>query len=431
MLTEEQEQIKRYFLSFLFTQDKYLIIDGKGGTGKSYLLCSLIDTLHNDAEDFAKLLGVPLKYNSFAITSTTNKSLSILSRGFNQNNRYFNNLQTIHSFLNLTVKEDYTTGSVYLKPTKAQVIYKNCIIFIDECSMIDGELFKYIDSLTQNCKVIFIGDKCQLPPVKEKLSPIYTMGITEFSLSKVIRTDKQDLLNMNEYLRQCVLNQEKAKIQCSENIIYLDDKKNKTFDWITDNLKDQENNNHICCYSNNEVTEYCNVIGILRGYKAKFNIGQKATVNEPVEEGNKILLPTDSVVTIKDICKTNGVDYMTQMPYMSLLVTSDASTRDIVLNVPIDFELYKGILKQLAKKKDWTSYFLFKKSYADLRLLDVSTVHKAQGSTYNDVLIDLSDLGTCRNPEQFRRLLYVAFSRAKNKVFLTGTLPEKYGEILL
>ncbi len=38
------------------------------------------------------------------------------------------------------------------------------------------------------------------------------------------------------------------------------------------------------------------------------------------------------------------------------------------------------------------------------------TVHKAQGSTINNVFIDMKDVLTCRDPELLRQLQYVGAS---------------------
>ena len=57
---------------------------------------------------------------------------------------------------------------------------------------------------------------------------------------------------------------------------------------------------------------------------------------------------------------------------------------------------------------------------ADLRKPYAQTIHKSQGSTYKDVLIYLDDLKQCETKKDRNRLLYVAFSRATNKVYYTG-----------
>ncbi|MGL5567505.1 MAG: ATP-binding domain-containing protein [Plesiomonas sp.] len=46
------------------------------------------------------------------------------------------------------------------------------------------------------------------------------------------------------------------------------------------------------------------------------------------------------------------------------------------------------------------------------------TVHKSQGSTYDTVYVDTEDLYRCAaiNIKQYLKLMYVALSRASNKV---------------
>ena len=78
------------------------------------------------------------------------------------------------------------------------------------------------------------------------------------------------------------------------------------------------------------------------------------------------------------------------------------------------------------KKELWEEYFNIKDTWLDLRSQYASTVHKAQGSSYDKVFIDLDDIGRCNIASDVARMLYVAISRAKKKVILSGTLPEKY-----
>ena len=87
-------------------------------------------------------------------------------------------------------------------------------------------------------------------------------------------------------------------------------------------------------------------------------------------------------------------------------------------------------LKQIANKKDWPSYFWFKENVFDLRLPYACTVHKSQGNTYDEVLVDCGSFKICDSPATAARLLYVAVSRAKNKVLFYGKLPKKYGEFI-
>lgn len=59
----------------------------------------------------------------------------------------------------------------------------------------------------------------------------------------------------------------------------------------------------------------------------------------------------------------------------------------------------------------------------DLRPSFACTVTKSQGSTFDWVFIDLDDI--CKrihHPNQLARALYVAFSRARQGVIMTGDM---------
>ncbi|MDE4965973.1 AAA family ATPase, partial [Francisella tularensis] len=66
---------------------------------------------------------------------------------------------------------------VFVLIKKATIRNYNLII-IDEASMIITVLFELIDSEINRSlitKVLFLGDKAQLPPIGDQLSPIFTL----------------------------------------------------------------------------------------------------------------------------------------------------------------------------------------------------------------------------------------------------------------
>ena len=70
---------------------------------------------------------------------------------------------------------------------------------------------------------------------------------------------------------------------------------------------------------------------------------------------------------------------------------------------------------------------------AKILLLDYAhscTIHKAQGSTVNTVYIDCKDISTCRNPDTVARLLYVAATRATDRIVFLNNLAPKYGSFI-
>ena len=83
-------------------------------------------------------------------------------------------------------------------------------------------------------------------------------------------------------------------------------------------------------------------------------------------------------------------------------------------------------LKFFSSCKAWEKFFKIKNGYPDLRSVSASTTHKAQGSTYDSVIVDLADIGKSTNKEQTARLQYVALSRPRSRLYIRGQLPERY-----
>ena len=86
------------------------------------------------------------------------------------------------------------------------------------------------------------------------------------------------------------------------------------------------------------------------------------------------------------------------------------------------------LLRTYFNRKNWEYYFKLKNSFPDLRSVSASTTHKAQGSTYDMVIVDLKDIGSCTNRQQTARMQYVALSRPKSRIFIRGRLPDRYFE---
>ncbi len=91
----------------------------------------------------------------------------------------------------------------------------------------------------------------------------------------------------------------------------------------------------------------------------------------------------------------------------------------------------QALLKQLPVEAkgsgNWKTYFMVKQGWLDLRPAYASTVHKAQGSTFDIAFINLTNIGEGFTTEDVARLCYVSTSRAAKEVVYCGNLPPKYG----
>lgn len=71
------------------------------------------------------------------------------------------------------------------------------------------------------------------------------------------------------------------------------------------------------------------------------------------------------------------------------------------------------------RAKVWRDFLSFNECVICLDFAHAMTVHKSQGSTFKNVIVDTKDIGICadRNFKLYLRLLYVALSRASGKVY--------------
>ena len=78
------------------------------------------------------------------------------------------------------------------------------------------------------------------------------------------------------------------------------------------------------------------------------------------------------------------------------------------------YEIVRKRLRKKAKenKISWREYYGFTGLFAKFKYNHAITVHKSQGSTYENVIVNLRDIFKNTNTEERTRLLYTAITRA-------------------
>jgi exodeoxyribonuclease-5 len=71
------------------------------------------------------------------------------------------------------------------------------------------------------------------------------------------------------------------------------------------------------------------------------------------------------------------------------------------------------------RSQAWRLFFLVRDSFAKVGPAAVLTVHRSQGSSFNDVFV-APDVHSPEDPDLRRQLLYVAVTRARRRVWLVG-----------
>jgi len=332
--------------------------------------------------------------------------------------------------MNLRVHSDFTSGEQRIVPTAKWTVHHATLIIVDEASMANKSLYDYIDKgTTSDCKILFVGDQNQLAPVKENISPVYSKNHSEsFLTSPVRQQNQQALMDLAEMAKQTVLTGVFSPIVEVPGVI----------DFVTGNqmqglmerdFHKEDANRRILCYTNARVIDYNLYVRKLRGYTRPYEIGEILTNNSSAELVDKTRLYTDQVVEVLQRGSEYENDHIVPGHIIDMvdLVLRDPDTLTIYeVTVCADPEDRQKVLTYWKSRKKWDRFFKFRDNHPDLRSVAASTTHKAQGSTYDEVIVDLADIGKCTQNEMAARLQYVALTRPKNRLYIRGQLPERY-----
>jgi len=400
-----QKKAKEEIFSFLLSDKQMYYLSGGAGYGKTTLLADI----HNNFKELylnkTKEYNIDNPIKEIHYTATTNKAATVLSE---------NGLiaSTVHSYLGLKVYNDYKTGETKLSINKSKWSIKyNTLLIIDEASMIDVKLKEYIlMALCKNTsKVIFVGDKNQLKAVKGGDFTVFDI-CKGSSLNTLMRVQNNDNLKwLNSLFKQGVELGQKAPKEFLLN--HADQVLTNTN--ITDAIKecfiDPSHNNVFLAYTNKVVVDFNKYVRKLRNLPDATQIGEQLISNQVLFTRQNTMIATEELVKIDSIgSKTT---------YCGLTVFNVETDKGTVY-LPKSLEELRALSKQYKKEKDWYNYYSLVENVADFRPKDAQTVHKSQGSTYNNVFLDINDLYSCKQPDTLIRLLYVAVSRAKHKLIV-------------
>lgn len=422
-LTADQQAAADQFAMFLFSQEKEFVISGGAGVGKTTLLKMLMQSDY--LKRISQLMGKSLPDMEWRFTATTNKAAEVLR------DMGFLDATTIHSLLGLKVSNNYDTGTSKIERTNKSPIISNSIIIIDECSMVDSLLRKLINEGTFNCKLVYVGDHCQMAPITETLSPVFGDN-TPAVINEIVRSkNAPHVTALCQQLRETVeTGIFRPLVEVPGWIDYLspeDAQRELTNHFVVN----PGSHNRVLYFRNEQVLAMNNWIRQSRGLPTEFHVGELlvsngATVSQTTLDGKRYMLSVEQQIELTEVSPIMPMDlkvYGLDASMNFYTVTCKYGT----YRVACDPGQLKVCLAYLSKKKSWHQFFQLKEAFADLRMREACTVYKAQGSTYHTVFIDLSDIARCHNPAQVARMLYVACSRPTHRICFIGRLPEKYG----
>jgi hypothetical protein len=378
-------------------------------------------------------------------TATTNKAARVLA------DMVGDSPKTIQSLLGLKPKPNYKTGKMGLVKARDYQEQPHSLIVIDEGSYINGGLLRHLIDSTKNTKVLVLGDRYQLCMPEDGDNPLVTpggdppifmQGYPEARLTTVKRNEGpieqlaaqyrnvvRIYSNTNIDLRAGNIDAVQAQEQIAAIVwptIVPDNtqiftltgeqfQNRVTHDFVHNQGADQRK---IVAWTNDRVIAYNAHARVVRGESALYGEGDSLITNNPIMQG-KVFISTDSVVKVTGV-REQGDRYGVFGTYLEI----DGC---VIGFCPDDMKLATRKMKAYGKAKQWTEYFEIKSQWFDLRPFHSCTVHKSQGSTYQDVYIDLYDIGRCSVASDVARMMNVAVSRAASRVFFYDRLPAKYG----
>ena len=396
---------------------------------------------HNTGKTF--LIGELLKHFvnkmnlEVVVTAPTHKAVSVVKKAINE----LVPCSTIHSFLNLKMKLNYNTGKEDLIPDLSKDPKKTDILIVDEASMISTELMTYIEeSIKQgNIKfVIFVGDKYQLEPVGETHSIAFDIS-KQYELLEIVRQAKgSPIIQLATIIRKFIQEDKfPSKKQLTNYLLGLDndilvtDTQNTFLGHYFDK-KHTKVDKYVCGFKNVTVQAYNTLCrNVIKGVNAKeYEALDEVVFQSAHNYKDDVIHYNNEIVTIKETRERYNPEY--NINYIECIDVDNGSPRVFNLITEDSKEDWNIYLKDLSDKAKsatinlerrlyWKTFFEAKSFIQDVKFTYSGTVHKSQGSDFEYVYVDVREILDSlqyNKPSFVFRLLYVAITRASNKLIL-------------
>lgn len=419
ILSPGQTAVMEQFHAFMLSNTIHeMVIAGFPGTGKSFLTKYLIDMVEQKAQLSKLIGGTNVSGVQIVCTATTNKAAKILAEMTGRE------CITIHSYLKLRVQNDYQTGKTKLVKGRDHDIKEGVLILIDEGSYINKSMLKVIRDSTIKCKILYVGDEYQLVDINESECPVFTDVPHKATLTESQRfADNGPIDLLAAQFRKSLDTGVFTPIVPDGVVIKHVD--GPTFQTMVDaefkDINSPENHAKMLAWSNATVLAYNKHIRSLHTQSDLYEVGETVVTNNPISHRGRMVYSIESRAKVTDV--SPGTEHGIDGAWLML----DNTTK---IFQALDQTQVTALLKVEAKnargKGNWVNFFHYKEFFADLRPIHAATVYKAQGSTYDRVFIDLTDIGRCNIPSNVARMLHVAVTRASQEVILYGVLPAKY-----
>lgn len=431
-------QTLKSFLADEFAYDMF--ISGPAGTGKTTSLAKVVQYLQ-EAEI------------SYVVCAYTHKACNVLATKLPSATP----INTLHSFLGKRPGiNDKATHKAHVDCTVTVGATEQVeLIIIDEFSMVGEKDYLDLVNLQEHpdgegrvvTKLLYVGDPYQLPPVKD-IQAITPGGDYHVALTKVYRTECSDLQETALTVVSFIQGKTPHPLPASPNFLrgqdivkqYLGSAKSKCLlAWTNQRVQDlnaevegratPEALNFIYDSTRRvqlqlleviepqDVTEVETIIGPL-------SLGTKYKTLEFLKE-----LPFIQFWQVLEVDEgfeyTIATHFGTKNYQQLLAKLTDNAVKDnkvitdtYNIAAPLWCQQHKS--HPLAKRRAaaWRRLLSVKQNVVSTDFTHAMTIHKSQGSTFEEVYLDAQDLQRCQQfgVEMYFKLFYVALTRASHRV---------------
>ncbi|MCD8432914.1 AAA family ATPase [Tenacibaculum finnmarkense genomovar ulcerans] len=446
--TIKQDLLLNKLADFIFdtNNNALFLLKGYAGTGKTTIISSVVHNLEK-ANKKAVLLA------------PTGRAAKVIS-GYSKKKAF-----TIHKKIYFSKKQGAGAMSFVKQPNK----HINTIFIVDEASMISDaqqnskmfengslldDLISYVYS-GKNCKLVFIGDTAQLPPVKLTLSPAldadklsysFDKNVFEIELDEVVRQQQNSGILANATDLRMLIQYGASDFQFDvkyPDIIRLEDSYDIQ-DAITsayDGDVGVEDTAFIV-RSNKRANQYNNQIRTeIRGQENEISTGDYVMVvknnyfwlKESSSAGfiaNGDICEVMRINSIKELygfkfaeVEVRMIDYPDIPNFETVLLLDTLSSESPSLTYEQSNKLYEAVKEDFADQTKYKQFLEVKKNKyfnaLQVKFSYAMTCHKSQGGQWNTVFIEQPYLPDGPSVE-YLRWLYTAVTRAQNKLYLIG-----------
>lgn len=259
---------------FMKSNETSMTLSGYAGTGKT----SLMEMIAKKGQKQNR----PVMF-----CATTNKAAAVLNDRVSKAGFKASTLNKVFG-INVEVDSSKAYNARNLVNVLKDVdIMSGTTIIIDEASMINEENYKILNDIAKEhrLKIIYVGDEAQLAPVNEdKISKVFRNGESKvIRLTQVERTDDNAILKEATAIRNGEpLSKVSSFNSKGEGVAYISPQHqeaiNEVIDKYVKGLKQNPNYFRILAYTNKAVTAYNNQVRELLGYDSPIpHVGEPMT----------------------------------------------------------------------------------------------------------------------------------------------------------